>query len=295
MPRATGDSSRHTLGASHTVTLRDGRQIRLRRKGNGGPTVVFESGIGVGGAIWGLVAPVVSERATAVVYDRAGMGLSDEDDAPRTLDRVTDDLAEVLDTLDGPFVLVGTSWGGPIIRNLAMRREFDVRGLVLVDQTDENAPALLTPKTELQLAWTSQLTMALARTGLYRLTARIGRDLPPDVYADLRNDFTVRGARVVASENREVVPGLRRLLRQRRCRLDGIAVSVITGTRANRFERSIRRALNSAHRATASGLADARLVEAAHSGHYVMFSEPDVIVTEIARLVETVQGPPSAR
>jgi pimeloyl-ACP methyl ester carboxylesterase len=222
------------------------------------------------------------------------MGLSDEDSAPRTLDRITDDLTEVLDTLDGPFVLVGASWGGPIIRNLTIRGEFDVCGMVLVDQTDENAAALLAPETERQLARTSQLTMALARTGLYQFMARIGRELPADVYADLRNDFTVRGARVLAAENREVVPGLRSL-RQCSCTLDGIEVSVVTGTKTSRFDRSIRSALNSAHRETARGLTDGRLVEAAHSGHYVMFSEPGVIVTEIARLVETVQGPPSAR
>lgn len=286
MPRVrSGDSPRHTLGVSHILVLRDGRRIHYRRQGVGGPTVVFESGIGISGAIWGLVAPRVSEQAATVVYDRAGMGRSDEDHAPRTLDRIVDDLAQLLSALDGPFVLVGASWGGPIIRNLSARDEFDVCGLVLVDQTDENAAALFTPQAERQFTLSGRLTMALALTGLYRLFARIGRDLPADVYADLRNDFTVRGARVMASENREVIPDLRRLL-QHPCTFEGIPVSVITGTKPRWGERSMRSKLNSAHRLTAKNLADARLVEATRSGHYVMFTEPDVIVAEILRLLE---------
>jgi pimeloyl-ACP methyl ester carboxylesterase len=286
MPRVrSGDSPRHTLGVSHILVLRDGRRIHYRRQGVGGPTVVFESGIGISGAIWGLVAPRVSEHATTVVYDRAGMGRSGEDHAPRTLDRITDDLAQLLSTLDGPFVLVGASWGGPIIRNLSARDEFDVRGLVLVDQTDENVADFFAPNAERQFALTNQVTMVLARTGLYRLFARIGCDLPADVYDDLRNDFTVRGARVVASENREVIPALRRL-RQHPCTFEGITVSVITGTKPRRGERSMRSKLNSAHRVTAENLADARLVEATRSGHYVMFTEPDVIVAEILRLLD---------
>jgi pimeloyl-ACP methyl ester carboxylesterase len=92
----------------------------------------------------------------------------------------------------------------------------------------------------------------------------------------------------VTSENREVIPGLRRLL-QHPCTFEGIPVSVITGTKPRWGERSMRSKLNNAHRATATNLADARLVEATRSGHYVMFTEPDVIVAEILRLLESLQ------
>ena len=80
----------------------------------------------------------VAARTTTVAYDRSGLGRSSHDPAPRVLSRLVDDLVDVLDHLgDGPFVLVGHSWGGPIVRCAAAEVPDRVAGLVLVDQTDE--------------------------------------------------------------------------------------------------------------------------------------------------------------
>ena len=129
--------SEHTLGESNFVTLRDGRKLHYRQRGTGSPTVVFEAGMGLSSATWGMVQPDVAQHTLAIAYDRAGIGKSDWDDHERTVDRIADDLQELLETLPGPFVLVGHSWGGPILRRLAARKAVDVRGLVLLDPTDE--------------------------------------------------------------------------------------------------------------------------------------------------------------
>lgn len=275
----------HTFGPSRFVTLADGRKLHYRARGTGSPTVVFESGMGYSGSIWGLVQPDVAVRATTVVYDRAGTGRSDDDSAPRSLARIVDDLSQLLRTLEGPFVLVGSSWGGPIIRSLAAGGEFDVHGLVLVDQSDENADEFFTAAGEKRIAITGPIMMFLARTRISNLIARIGRRQPADVYADLRRfDSTVRAARTMGAEVREFLSGMRRL-RAEKNPLTGIDVAVISGMKTNFLERRQRPAVNRAHRITAETLDRGRFVPATGSAHYVMFSEPDIIVGEIIRMI----------
>ena len=171
----------HTYGASAFVEVEPGRRLHYRIKGSGGPTVVFESGMGLSGSVWGLVQPAVAERATTVVYDRAGTGRSDDAPAPRNLARAVADLAALLRALPDcrPLVLVGHSWGGPIIRTLAAGGEFAVHGLVLVDQSDENAPQYFTPQARRRFASTGKFLVPAARLGLYRLAGGPAGASPP--------------------------------------------------------------------------------------------------------------------
>ena len=266
------------------MTLDDGRRLHYRIRGNGGPTVVFESGMGLSGSIWGLVQPAIAERTTTVVYDRACAGKSDDDDAPRNLERTVADLAQLLRAIPGPFILVGSSWGGPIVRSVALTGAFDIKGLVLVDQSDENAAEYFTPAGERRMAQTGSFAVFFARTGLYKLMARMGRSQPKDVYADFRNDFGIRGARMMGAEAREFLPSMRRL-RDNPARLEGIDVTVISGTKTSFVDKSQRPAINVAHRRTAEFLDKGRFVDASNSGHYVMFTEPEIIVDETLRLL----------
>ncbi|MBL1079397.1 alpha/beta hydrolase [Nocardia sp. 2] len=284
----TDDSPTHTFGGSCRAALNDGRALHYRILENGSPTVVFESGMGMSGSIWGLVAPAVATQATTVVYNRAGTGRSDDDNQPLTLEHAVSDLTQLLRQLPPPFILVGASWGGPIIRSLTATKEFDVRGLVLVDQSDENAPEYFTPEAERRMERTAPFTLTLARLGLYRLASRIGRAQPSDVYKDFRhNDFGTRAARTMGREAHEFLPAMRRL-QANPSRLEGVTVSVISGTKAGWIDKAQRPAINRAHRRTAEHLANGRFVEAQRSGHYVMFTEPELIVDEIARVMRGI-------
>lgn len=131
--------SLHTFGSSAFVQTRDGRKLHYMSRGTGELMVVFESGMGASRSNWGLVAPAIAEHARAVVYDRAGAGRSDVDSAPRSLERIAGDLGELLTALGpGPFILVGHSWGGPIVRAAAAAHLSRLRGIILVDPSDEH-------------------------------------------------------------------------------------------------------------------------------------------------------------
>lgn len=124
------------------VTL-DGHRVHVRiaglpRTGGGTPTVVFESGLAGRLEAWSSVFDQVSIFAPAVAYERAGNGQSEPDGeapAPRHVARrLRRLLAQV--GAPGPYVLVGHSWGGPLIRMFAAEFPRDVAGLVYVDPTD---------------------------------------------------------------------------------------------------------------------------------------------------------------
>jgi pimeloyl-ACP methyl ester carboxylesterase len=82
--------------------------------------------------IWGPIA----EHTRVCAYDRAGWGGSDPaPDEPRDADDVIDDLGALLTAAgeEGPYVLVGSSFGGMIVTYYAARHPDQVDGVVLLD------------------------------------------------------------------------------------------------------------------------------------------------------------------
>jgi pimeloyl-ACP methyl ester carboxylesterase len=120
-----------------------GHKLRMLISGHGSPSVVFETGgsPAAGGPLegWERVQPAVSQFTRAVSYDRAGTGLSDPGPQPRDAKQVARELHSALHNADvlPPYVLVGHSFGGPMIRVFAGMYPDETAGLVLIDPTQE--------------------------------------------------------------------------------------------------------------------------------------------------------------
>lgn len=116
-----------------------GRRLHRVAAGSGSPTVVFESGGAGGSAIQDMpVLRRVSAFTRAVIYDRAGLGWSDPAPPGRSFAERAGDLHELLVRSEkGPFVLVGSSFGGLLARMFCKLYPEDVAGMVLVDGGDE--------------------------------------------------------------------------------------------------------------------------------------------------------------
>ncbi|WP_239004597.1 alpha/beta fold hydrolase [Paenibacillus tepidiphilus] len=277
----------HTYGHSRYMQTADGRRLHYMEQGAGTLTVVFESGMGASRSVWGLVQPHVAEHTRAVVYDRAGMGRSEPDREPRTLARIAGDLSQLLDHLGpGPFVLVGHSWGGPIIRTAAAMNTGRLRGLVLVDPTDEHCGMYFEESSAKHYGRMDTILPLMTRTGLYRLLgSRPGKVQPADVYKEhRREDFTMQSARTMLAEGQAFVEDLR-TLRGSPLNLGDTEVCIVSGTLMSGSEKNYRPALHAAHRQSAALLETSRLVEAPKSGHMIMYSEPQLIVNEIIRML----------
>jgi len=116
-----------------------GHRLHVNCTGHGTPTVVVETGLGDFSFDWVLVQNEVSHFTRICTYDRAGYAWSEPGPKPRTFDQINLELRDALHALGekGPFVLVGHSFGGPVVRNFARVYPSDVVGMVLVDAAHE--------------------------------------------------------------------------------------------------------------------------------------------------------------
>jgi pimeloyl-ACP methyl ester carboxylesterase len=135
VPRAPEKMRRSSdLPRGHTSHTKHGKRS-LVVAGVGTPTVVFEAGLGNGKDVWGSVFNEVSQHTRAVAYDRAGYGDSDRATTAREPMQIVRELRAMLieEGLPGPFVLVGHSLGGMIVKLYARAYPNEVAGVVLVD------------------------------------------------------------------------------------------------------------------------------------------------------------------
>jgi pimeloyl-ACP methyl ester carboxylesterase len=145
------------------VDIGGGRQMYMECNGTGSPTVVLESGLRDAADVWSMssagegaptVFPEVAKFTRVCAYDRPGTVVggespsrSDSVSQPTAAQDAVADLHALLSAAEepGPYVLVGHSYGGPIIRLYASAHPADVAGLVLVDALSEDLPNGLTP------------------------------------------------------------------------------------------------------------------------------------------------------
>ncbi len=117
-----------------------GQRLHLNCRGSGAPAVLFESGAGDFSFVWSLVQPDVARRTTACSYDRAGYAWSDPGRRPRSYRQLALELHTALARagVPGPYLLVGQSYGGLVVRGFAAAYPREVSGMVLVDAAHED-------------------------------------------------------------------------------------------------------------------------------------------------------------
>ena len=117
-----------------------GYRLHVHCTGGGSPTVLFENGSADFSFVWDLVQPEVAKFARACSYDRGGYAWSDPGPQPRTFAQLNLELHTALQRagVKGPYVLVGQSYGGFVVRGFAETYKSEVAGVVLVDAAHEN-------------------------------------------------------------------------------------------------------------------------------------------------------------
>jgi pimeloyl-ACP methyl ester carboxylesterase len=117
-----------------------GLQLHLYCQGSGEPAVVVERGVGDHLASWIEVQSSAARATQVCLYDRSGSGWSARDLQPPTVERMVENLRAVLQAggIPGPYVLVGHSTGGLVVRQFAAQFPDDTAGLLLIDSAHEN-------------------------------------------------------------------------------------------------------------------------------------------------------------
>lgn len=283
--------------------------LHLLETGSGSPPIILEAGMAASSVSWRLVQEPLSRDHTVISYDRAGFSWSPEASTPRTIPNLVDDLKRLIDNsgVDGPFVLVGHSFGGLLLRHFTARYPRLVRGLVLVDPLDPCEWATVSEKQRHMLDLGIRLARragVLARFGCVRLgldlllaggrcvprlVARLGaghggggaadrlvgevRKLPQDLWPAVCSHWCLPGRFRTMAEYLERLPEF--------CAepVDNSALSaipvIIVSASKNKPE------VIEAHRRTAAGSTRGRHVVAEDCGHWIQFDRPDIVLEAV--------------
>ena len=118
----------------------DGVPMRVRLAGlehvGKAPAIVFEAGATVRLETWDAVFTELATLAPVVAFESAGNGQSPADGQPATPAHIAARLHALLRGDPAALVLVGHSWGGPLILMFAGKYPSEIAGLIFVDCTD---------------------------------------------------------------------------------------------------------------------------------------------------------------
>jgi pimeloyl-ACP methyl ester carboxylesterase len=294
-------------------------RLHIRCDGDGAPTVIFDAALGGSSLSWSLVQPTVARLTQACTYDRAGFGWSDAGPLPRTADRIADELHELLRAaaVPPPYVLVGHSYGGLVMRFYASRHPNDVAGLVLIEPaipeewtnpTDEQRALIARGVRLCRYGATAarrglaQLVSGLVRFGALRaarlvvgLVSRGGLrredegilapiwKLPPEVRSVLREMWTQpKFFEALGSQIDTVCESAAAVMSAGPADYDDLPLTVLSSARSSEQRLQADSAL--ARRSTRG-----RHILAAESGHWIPLEAPQVVVDAIAAMVAEVR------
>jgi pimeloyl-ACP methyl ester carboxylesterase len=280
------------------------------------PTVILESGVGDFSVEWSLVQPRVAEVARVCSYDRAGDGWSELGPHPRTMRQVVYELHTLLEKAGErpPFVLVGHSYGGWLVRLFASRYPAEIAGMVLVEAGADDPWRML---PDGRLARASALAKGLAVPEVKTANPLREADVPPAALNQMKEAARALVADANAGPRGKLPQDAQRMRTWALSRWQHLAAAVnpveieeLALLHAERAQREhplgdmplvvLTRGLpdeegpdaktreeehRKDHAAAALMSTRGRLIVAERSGHHVQLDEPGLVVTSIASVV----------
>jgi pimeloyl-ACP methyl ester carboxylesterase len=115
-------------------------KMHINCTGVGSPAVILVSGLDDFSITWSLIQPEIAKTTRVCSYDRAGVGWSEESPNSRTSENLVKELHTLLmnANVEGPYVMVGHSFGGALIQLYIYNYPDEVVGFVLVDAAPVN-------------------------------------------------------------------------------------------------------------------------------------------------------------
>jgi pimeloyl-ACP methyl ester carboxylesterase len=247
----------------------------LDQRKAGQPVVVLEAGGGADLETWKPVFGEIARLAPTVAYDRLGHGGSAPDTNPPTLERAGRVLHALLQELRAspPYVLVGHSWGGVIVRGFSDMYASETAGLVYLDvpdfETTRQERAAVLPPQDRQEA----------------LAPPVFPPIPADTPAGLRAAYEQ-----MLEEMKNDYPTARKFRQP-----SGIPAAVVVTTRADRLRGNggaIVRLQMARQSEWALTSRDGLFLLAGHAGHQVHRDDPALVVQLVKHVLDRASAQP---
>jgi len=305
--------------AGRWIKIGGGSRLYMLEKGSGGPTVIFEAGIAATNLNWCHIQEVVAGFTGTASYDRCGLGWSSPSRTPRTPGNIARELHEGLMRagIKPPYIMVGHSFGGLVMRRFALLFPEDVAGVVLVDPMRPEEWPPLAPEKQKEIDRGTKLStfaVPIARVGLARLAvtsllcrsgkisgqlagaagnggrhvlARVSEEvgkMPREVWPVVAAHWSRPGYYVGMRSHVQAVPDTVREMKDADPIISDIPVLVLTPGKSTPLspERLSRIANN------------VEQVIAHESAHWIHLDEPDLVVDSIRAMVAAAVEPVAA-
>jgi pimeloyl-ACP methyl ester carboxylesterase len=286
---------------SGLVNIGNGRRLYLTCRGKGSPTVILVAGYRDRGDPWStdllqpasrhtIVLPGVATFTRVCAYERPGTALdaahisrSDPVPQPQTAVAAVADLHALLTaaSIPGPYVLVGHSFGGLLVRLYASTYPSEVGGLVLVDALQEEVTA------RNRAALTPEQWAALERLMTQPLPGLEG-------YPDLETvDFETASAQMRAAAAAHPLPSLPVVVlsRGRPQRAADLPPAMQAQLPSDFPWDTYEKAWGAGQAELAALVPGTRHVIASESGHYIQRDQPELVIAAIRQVVAAVRDP----
>ncbi len=295
-----------------------GQRIHISCTGTGSPTVLLEAGAGDFSVVWSLVQTQVGQFTRVCSYDRGGYAWSDPGNQPRTFAQLALELHTALERIQAgpPYVLVGQSYGGLVVRGFAARYKSEVVGMVLVDAVHEDERIVYGGEPHRLRDAATERRFPEPRIALDTRLMNLGRDSasqPATGSLDSPLDRLPEGAQTIwrwaesQPVYRQVQPSemnwspeeLRRMHERRlsnRQTLGDMPLIVLARTdgdyqngmsiSADSLERERRALAADLARLSSRG----QLIFAGHSGHNIHLEDPDLVIRSVQEIVDIARG-----
>jgi pimeloyl-ACP methyl ester carboxylesterase len=267
----------------------------------GAPTAVMDSGLGGTVLDWQLVQPELARSMRVCTYDRAGIGWSAPGTQPRTSEQIARELHTLLGNagIEGPYVLVGHSFGGTNIQVYASQYPDEVAGMVLVDSALEDEEAVTLTKS---LQPSPLLLRFLATIGVTRLPYTLGAETPGLTSPELEDEQAAISSHrkhifAIADETSSLEESFAEN-RTRPMSLGDKPLMVLTAgsvqTEGTGLSPEQADQLDKLHSESQAALTrrseNARQIIAEDSGHYIQVERPELVRDAIRQVVEAARN-----
>ena len=270
-----------------------GYRLHILCQGQGSPTVVMDSAFGGFASDWSLVQPEIAKFTGVCAYDRSGYAWSEPNpkETVRTSQQLVHELHTLLEkeSISGPYVLVGHSFGGLNVRVFADQYPDEVVGMVLLDPAHEDAEARLNVSNE-SIVSRLNFQANLLRIGVVRkwLAPRMMvsmipeyKNLPPEVWAmEVAVSLNSENLRTAAREAASATESMAQVRATHG--LGDIPLIVMTSM-----------AIPSSWMGLAKEMAglstQGRHVVVEGTGHYIQLGRPDAVIDAVRQVVEAAR------